>query len=79
MVEPNGADRLVVVTHATIIRLRVAGLLGLPVNRYRALLARPDHLSWTELEAAHDGWMLVTYGAPLAALETVRTPGTGAP
>ncbi len=57
------SDQLVVVTHATVVRVLVAGLLGLPVERYRSLLGRPANLSWTELEATADGWMLVTYGA----------------
>jgi len=57
------ADRLVVVTHATVIRVTVAGLLGLPLDRYRARLGRPGHLSRTELEHHDGGWRLLAYGA----------------
>jgi broad specificity phosphatase PhoE len=70
-VDRHRADRLVVVTHATLVRALVAGLLGLPVERYRSLLGRPANLSWTELESTADGWMLVTYGS-------VPGPGAGA-
>lgn len=54
---------LVVVTHATVIRVLVAALLGLPIGRYRALLDRPPNLSWTELEGHAGGWRLVRYAA----------------
>ena len=70
-VDRHRSDRLVVVTHATVVRVLVAGLLGLPVERYRSLFGRPANLSWTELEATADGWMLVTYGA-------TPDPGAGA-
>jgi broad specificity phosphatase PhoE len=61
------ADRLVVVTHATVIRVVVAGLLGVPIDHYRARFGRPGHLSLTELEHHTGGWRLVAYGVPTGA------------
>lgn len=63
------ASMLLVVTHATVVRILVTALLGLPVARYRALFARPSHLSWTELESTVDGWMLHTYSSPLVGVD----------
>lgn len=57
----HAAPLLVVVTHATLVRIAVTALLGLPVTRYRSLFGRPGHLSWTELERTTDGWRLLTY------------------
>ena len=57
------SDRLVVVTHATV----VPGARRRAARAARRALPRaarpPANLSWTELEATADGWMLVTYGA----------------
>ncbi|MCD9622410.1 histidine phosphatase family protein [Rhabdothermincola salaria] len=61
-------DRLVIVTHATTIRILVASLLGIPVEHYRLRLARPGNGSWSRLEHAAGGWRLVAYGV---------VPGTG--
>lgn len=55
-----GVD-LVVVTHATVIRVLVAALLGLPVGQYRTRLGRPGHLSRTELVEHAGGWRLAAY------------------
>lgn len=52
---------LVVITHATVIRILVAALLGLPVARYRALLGRPANLSRTEFVEHDGGWRLISY------------------
>ena len=65
----HDASTLLVVTHATVVRILVTALLGLPVSRYRALFGRPSHLSWTELEATTDGWMLHTYSSPLVEVD----------
>lgn len=59
-------DRLVVITHATVVRVVVTALLGLPVATYRARLGRPGHLGRTELERHDGGWRLVTYSSTVA-------------
>ena len=56
-----GSARSVVVTHATVIRIAVSALLGLPPNRYRSLLGRPDNCSATELEFDDGVWRLLRY------------------
>lgn len=58
-------DRLVVVTHATVVRIVVTALLDLPVRTYRARLGRPGHLSRTELERHDGGWRLLTYSSAI--------------
>lgn len=65
----HDAPTLLVVTHATVVRILVTALLGLPVARYRALFGRPSHLSWTELESTTDGWTLQTYSSPLIGVD----------
>ena len=59
--ERHRSPRLVVVTHATVVRILVTALLGLPVSRYRSAFGRPANLSWTELEQTDLGWRLLTY------------------
>ena len=59
------AERLVVVTHATVIRVVVTALLDLPARTYRARFGRPGHLSRTELERHAGGWRLLAYSADL--------------
>ena len=58
-------DRLVVITHATVVRVVVTALLDLPVRNYRARFGRPAHLSRTELERHEDGWRLLTYSTAI--------------
>lgn len=65
----HDAPTLLVVTHATVIRVLVTALLGLSVARYRALFGRPAHVSWTELESTGDGWRLLTYAAPVVEVD----------
>lgn len=60
-VDRHRSPCLVVVTHATSVRIAVTALLGLPVARYRSSFGRPGHLSWTELERTAAGWRLLTY------------------
>ena len=74
----HGVPDLVVVTHATVIRVLVAALLGLPIGRYRALLDRPPNLSWTELEGHAGGWRLVRYAALSPDPIPAPPPGTAA-
>jgi len=69
-IAPRADERLVVVTHATVIRVVVAGLLGLPIDRYRARLGRPGHLSRTVLERHDGGWRLITYGTVPTSVST---------
>lgn len=61
--ETHESERLMVVTHATVIRILVVALMGLPVSHYRSILDRPGNCSWTELHAHDRGWRLVRYGA----------------
>ena len=78
------SDSLVVVTHATVVRILVAALLGLPVSSYRSSFGRPGHLSWTELEQHEGGWRLLAYDArsrndgmdDAGAVSTAGTPAT---
>jgi 2,3-bisphosphoglycerate-dependent phosphoglycerate mutase/probable phosphoglycerate mutase len=55
--------RALFVSHATVVRLTVAALLGLDLAGYRQALARPAPCSWTELEETPAGWRLVAYNA----------------
>lgn len=64
------ADSVLVVTHATVVRILVTALLGLPVSQYRARLGRPGHLSWTELEQHEQGWRLLSYDSRVVADRT---------
>jgi broad specificity phosphatase PhoE len=59
--EAAGAERLVVATHGTLIRLACTALLGLPARRYRALFRRPDQCSWTTFTAGGPAWRLDSY------------------
>ena len=63
VLEAHRPDSLVVVTHATVVRILVTALLGLPPSSYRSSFGRPGHLSWTELEQHEGGWRLLTYDA----------------
>lgn len=65
-ISAHAGDRLVVVTHATVVRVVVTALLDLPVRNYRARFGRPGHLSRTELERHDDGWRLLAYAAAIA-------------
>ena len=55
------SESLVVVTHATCIRIMVVALLGLPITRYRLLFDRPANLSVTSLESDGENWTLRAY------------------
>lgn len=55
------SERLLVVTHATVIRILVVALLALPVNRYRSLFDRPSNLSVTELCCNNGAWSVSAY------------------
>jgi broad specificity phosphatase PhoE len=57
------ATRALFVSHATVVRLTVAALLGLDLPAYRQALGRPAPCSWTELEETPGGWRLVAYNA----------------
>ncbi len=57
------AGRVLFVSHATVVRVTVAALLGLELAVYRQALARPAPCSWTELEETPAGWRLVAYNA----------------
>ena len=63
--EVTGRDqrRVLFVSHATVIRLAVAALLGLELAGYRQALARPAPCSWTQLEETPAGWRLVAYNS----------------
>lgn len=69
-IDRHRVDRLLVVTHATVLRIVVTSLLGLPVDRYRSLFGRPANLSMTELERTDVGWRLLSYGVRVAAPRT---------
>jgi len=55
------ARRVLFVSHATVVRVVVAALLGLDPQCYRKLLARPEPCAWTQLDETLSGWRLVTY------------------
>ena len=57
------AGRVLFVSHATVLRVTVAALLGLEPAGYRQALARPAPCSWTELQETPAGWRLVAYNA----------------
>ena len=57
------AGRALFVSHATVVRVTVAALLGLDLPAYRQALVRPAPGSWTQLEKTPAGWRLVAYNA----------------
>jgi broad specificity phosphatase PhoE len=59
--EAAGANRLVVASHGTLIRLACTALLGLPARHYRALFRRPDQCSWTRFTSGGPSWRLDSY------------------
>lgn len=61
VLDAHRPDSLVVVTHATVVRILVTALVGLPVSSYRSAFGRPGHVSLTELEQHEGGWRLLTY------------------
>jgi broad specificity phosphatase PhoE len=61
-----GAERAILVTHGTLIRLAATALLGLPSHRYRALFRRPDHCSWARFTTDGQSWRLDTYNRTAA-------------
>jgi probable phosphoglycerate mutase len=66
-IHAHNASRALVVTHATVIRILVVALLGLPVTRYRSLFDRPGNLSMTELAWNGREWALVEYAKSLVS------------
>ena len=62
-VERHQSPALLVVTHATVIRILVAALSGLPVRRYRTHHPRPANLSATRLECRGGLWRLSAYAS----------------
>lgn len=65
-VTDRNEPRVLLVSHATMIRLVVVSLLGLDPQRYRRVLARPDSCSWTQFEETSSGWRLVAYNREVA-------------
>ena len=64
-VERHRSSTVLVVTHATVIRILVAALLDLPVSRYRSHHPRPTNLSVTSLERQHGLWRLESYASTM--------------
>ncbi|MFC5749981.1 histidine phosphatase family protein [Actinomadura rugatobispora] len=58
-------ERVLVVTHNTLLRLMLCELLGIPASRYRAVFPKVGNCAVTELRMSGDGTALMSYNIPL--------------